>query len=1114
MSIGQQISHTSGPNESEEDGPSEMTLVMYSVFMAVSSVIFGGLSLWHASEDDISITGSSTIDIFLSRFVKIAKNARRLTIFCIGLITEIDPQTLVWLASMLCLVVLLAFATNPSDDSFRSFLTDLALREHLHHFRQDAIDSSNKSLSNGEESNDIQALAQKEVDRSLPHAHPFTNRISVSLRTPAYERRDYGLLSTITVSEQDHEGMIQSRRFIGIFGKWWIGGVMQHRLPRSTSEKAKEYAWGVLNMQSRNLSQQQDDEESSRSPNASINARLDDSAPSDHNVEKASTGRRRKHGNKAKSSHSPLQATITKDASTSYDSKMAEDLITGEVTMPSSPTLNGELELSKGDGERKHSIVDASQAEAIAEAQAQLDQVRIASESARQLLQSQLDEMRTRKKDEDATRLDVKGRMKTLDEHKRQAEGTRREAERRLKAAKGLKELLENKIQAKSDEIIVLRKRETANQNKAEESERRKAEKVDDLHRKIETKKEEEASVDNELDVLNERLEKIQQQLLEEEGNLQAAREIASETANHYDYASNPSQIYAGPEFYGPQQPLTSYAQQYDQLGQTHMQGQGPLDAGQNAAYYDLMMQQGNPNNLNETTMHEPIQWNGNTHNHSIGPIAPQARSLAHMAAMMDDETESGLLDDVFDPTILASGQHHQEDSLANARFSPFSYDSNNITSGGVPMSSIDSISRSRMSSITPVSPFSSDLLPSNLFQNADEDEKHIGILPGTRSERIEAALNRFGLDNSDTSDVEIVQDENVEKEEKSSGLGRKRSSSSGGRSWWGGRQRSKERVLGDGIAPMSELKTTDSNIEGGKKDEMPTAEAASLRSENSEGSSTGKRRSLSIFPKLSLNPGAKSFRGSLRRNPSQQQDRISADEDDRISTPKDERLFQQTWNSSLSHLPNTKQDFDSVKRAFESDRPVRLSSEIPNRSSHDWDPRPSAAIGARWPSQLADSIHDPMRTNSDSLAHVLRHSQKRQQFGNVGAIENPIGSARSSGVGLRPGPTDWLDDMILPLERKTSHGSQFSTQSGNAMSSVRIAPATNKQSRFALWRNSSYSKDQTNDPNQVQDNSLLVSNDQDLTSTNPSGTNQTQDKPKRASFLWSRKNENSSINE
>lgn len=1108
MSIEQQIPASSDQNDSQEEGPSEMTLMMYSLFMAASSVIFGGLSLWHASEDDIPITKSSIIDIFLARFVKIAKNARRLASFCISLMIDIDPQTFVWLASMLCLIVLLAFATNPSDDSFRSFLTDLALREHLHHFRQEAIDSSNQSISPSDDSNGIQSLAKKEAERSLPHVQSFTNRVSVSLRTPTYHRQDFGLMSTVIVSEQDHFGTIQTRRFIGIFGKWWIGRVMQ-------SGAAKEPAWGILNIQARNISQQQDEEDASRSPNTSINSRHEDPITIEPNAEKAALGRRRKHGNKAKSSHSPLQATMTKDASTSYDSKIAEETLAGDSTMPSSPTLNGEMELGKVDGERKQTPVDASQAEAIAEAQAQLDQVRIASESARQLLQTQLDEMRTRKKDEDATRLDVKGRMKTLDEHKRQAEGTRREAEKRLKAAKGLKELLENKIQAKSEEIVVLRKREATNQKKAEESGKRKAEKIADLNLQINKKKEEEASIDSELDALNKKLEKIQQQLQEEEGNLQAAREMASERANHHDFAPHQSHMYAASEFYGPQQPLHAYGHQYDQYGQTNLPIHGPLDAGQSTAYYDLMLQQGNPMHQNEI-VRDPAQWNSNAQDLPVGPIAPQARSFAHMAAMMDNDADLGGLDDAFDPTILASGpHHHEEESLENARFSPFSYDSNRNTSAGVPMAKVDSLSRSRMSSITPISPFSSDLLPSNLFQNTDEDEKHLGLLPGTRSERIEAALNRFGLDNSDTSDVEIVQDESVEKDDKSA-LGRKRSSSSGGRSWWGGRQRSKERALGDALAPMSEVISVDSAGEGAKKDDIPTAEAASLRSETSEGSSAGKRRSLSIFPKLSLNPGAKSFRGSLRRNPNQQQDREGVEIDDKasVSTPKDEKMNQDTWNSSLGPFAKPQQDFDSVKRAFESDRPARLSSEISNRTSHDWDARSNAAIGARWPSQLADSIHDPMRTNSDSLTHVLRDSQKRQQFRNGIGSENPIGSARSSGVGLRPGPTDWLDDMILPLERQTSRGSQFSTHSGNALSAVRIAPATNKQSRFALWRNSSYSKDQASDQEQNQESSSPVANIQDPTSTNLIGTSQAQEKPKRASFLWSRKNDANSINE
>lgn len=48
-------------------------------------------------------------------------------------------------------------------------------------------------------------------------------------------------------------------------------------------------------------------------------------------------------------------------------------------------------------------------------------------------LQTSVDELRRKKKDDDADRADLKTKMRGLEENKRQAEGARREAEKKLK---------------------------------------------------------------------------------------------------------------------------------------------------------------------------------------------------------------------------------------------------------------------------------------------------------------------------------------------------------------------------------------------------------------------------------------------------------------------------------------------------------------------------------------------------------------------------------------------------------------------------------------------------------------------------------------------------------
>lgn len=1054
MSLNEHVSRAL-QSDADDEGPSEVTLVMYSLFMAASSLIFGGLSLWHARDGGPSLTGLSTIDAFLIRTARLFSNARRLGSVLFSLMMDLSPQTMVWLASMLSLLVLLAFATNPSETSFRSYLTDLALHQHLHHFRQDAIDASDRRLSSMS-SDELQGLTRREADRPSTQGHSFATRISVSLRTPAYSRNDYGLITTVVVSEQRHDGSLQSRRYVGAFGKWWTGGVVCERRhgmadsQKTSSSNFVQNPWGVSEMQAMDPASLREEQTVSTARQKST----DDTLVSVSQTEKTTIGRRKKHGNKARHTHSPL-LSMSKDASTSYDSKGGEDSFTGERTSPNSPILNSDASLTVPAERAQYSAphmpqnTESAHFEGVLEAQSQLNQVRMASEAARKNLQTQLDELRARKKDEDAARLDLKVRMKTLDEHKRQAEGMKREAEKRLKAANGLKELLENRTAAKAQEIDDLRKKEAVTQEKAEASVSSKAKRLAELWQKIGEQKEEEASVERDIAALEEKIEAMQDRLLEEQGNLQAAREMAAERHVYNDTAP-PSQ--SGSELYLPRRGV-SYSSSTDQAPDQF--------AAPRRDYFDH-------NAPFPSQQPHVAPWaNGFTN----APVAPQARPLAHVAAMLGEDVEHEGADDAFDPTVLVPMQQ----SIGGTRFSPFSFDGSNMLS-----SDVEALSRSRMSSVTPISPFSSDLLPSNLFQNADEDERHAGILPGSRSERVEAALNRFGLDTSDTSDIEMTQDDDGEDaSERQEHVQDK--VMSGGRTWWGGRTRSKERSTGS-MAPLSDLNSMHESQSNG---------------DDSEVAGVGKRRSLSIFPKLSLNPGAKSFRGSIRRNaaPGTQADqsisavpaRMSVDEP-YPSRQKEDLITRQAWNASSGHLPSSQHDYETLRRAFEADNSARPDAV---RSDENWGTVGSGRnSGMGWPTHLDGAS---MRSSSDSVAQVSR--------AHTDSIFN----------GARRQPIDWLDDMIMPLERTTSRGSQYSTQSG---ANPRDGPGTSKGSRFALWRNASshdYSVEKSRDD--VENSNAIAEDVRASEMDNGTPTLETAaSKPKRTSFLWSRKTDSNAI--
>lgn len=611
-------------------------------------------------------------------------------------------------------------------------------------------------------------------------------------------------------------------------------------------------------------------------------------------------------------------------------------------------------------------------AEAILEAQQQLEQIQAASEASRTSLQNQLDELRQRKRDEDSARLDVKNRMKTLDEHKRQAEASKREAERLLKLAKGAQKMSQDRLASKDREIQHLYDRLTNLNAKVETNAKRKKEQIHFLEEEIVKEKREEVQAAEELHQAKTKLDRLQQLLLEEEGNLQAAREMAAERLVHEEHSHQVREEgNAGVTFFNP---LTS---------------QQPFVA-PNMTHYD--------GSFDDSVGSDPLSSAWHTSSEDTTYSAPHARVPIPLAGLGTDLGGSG---DAFAATLP------RRQSLTKMRFSPFSFDGSNGTNW-MPANSL-----TRQNSTTPIS---SDLLPSNLFQNADEDEPHDGILPGSRSEQVEAALNLFGLNTSDTEsgyDEDRVEGNGVEEDQtaqEESHTPAKRS-----RTWWGGKQRSRPSdIPSDMNSEVSQESTTDDN---GSMERL------------------GKRRSLSIFPRMSLNPGAKSFLGSQKRAQDSRSGRASLDA---LGTASDEgSVMKNAWSSSVGHLPATVNDYESVKRAFEGDHP-------PDTKGYDADW--NQLEGRGWPtvprgshSQLSVPRHPTLRSVSDTQAQMQ--------------------SAKSRGS-----TSEWLDDMIMPLDRTSSRGSSTG-------SAVGITTRSSKPSRFALFSHSADSGSHDTDAVQTNTN-------------------------------------------
>ena len=105
-----------------------------------------------------------------------------------------------------------------------------------------------------------------------------------------------------------------------------------------------------------------------------------------------------------------------------------------------------------------HRALAASQA-STADLLAQLSQSSAASVASQASLQQTIEELRSRKAQEDADRLEVKARTKTLEESKRQAEAAKREADKKCKHAESLRDAVLTRIAELTREMEGARER-------------------------------------------------------------------------------------------------------------------------------------------------------------------------------------------------------------------------------------------------------------------------------------------------------------------------------------------------------------------------------------------------------------------------------------------------------------------------------------------------------------------------------------------------------------------------------------------------------------------------------------------------------------------------------
>ncbi|KAG6830804.1 hypothetical protein H0H92_014653 [Tricholoma furcatifolium] len=389
-----------------------------------------------------------------------------------------DPTSLFCLLVFFIVIFVLAYLTNPSENSFRAYLTEQSFRQHLSRLDVTSDDDHKRPVTPNRRTS--YPAAHTPFDNSS--TFHFANKASVSLRTPKHVFHSFGIFTIAAMvplakstCPRDRENMIISDSwYIGAFGRWWRGGVIEAWYHDVIARTKDEESWssGILSM--KNLDRLS---EYNGLPFSTKNL-------PPHLLSRGSPPRLR---NRERPSHRP--AILPARSSTPPPLPKSASL----------PLHTARLPTSASDGQARHSqpavpihtcapsdqvrlgspLIKRSpstlfdQSPSIAEVLRQISHSRVAISDLRtQLsdcqscasqshggLQAELESFRERKRQDDASKLEIKSRTKSLDDSKRATESQKRDAEKKLKAAQTARDKATQRIDHLDQEIGKLRQR-------------------------------------------------------------------------------------------------------------------------------------------------------------------------------------------------------------------------------------------------------------------------------------------------------------------------------------------------------------------------------------------------------------------------------------------------------------------------------------------------------------------------------------------------------------------------------------------------------------------------------------------------------------------------------
>ena len=152
-----------------------------------------------------------------------------------------------------------AYLTNPSENSFRAYLTEQSFRHHLNRLddNSDDLQSFRNSPYPGCPSKRQNLIVPSHffIDSSPFY---FANRASICLRTPKHVFHSFAIFTIAAMiphskscdGENQDAWMISDAWYIGAFGKWWRGGAFEawYQDVIAGSKDKDDWTSGILSM--------------------------------------------------------------------------------------------------------------------------------------------------------------------------------------------------------------------------------------------------------------------------------------------------------------------------------------------------------------------------------------------------------------------------------------------------------------------------------------------------------------------------------------------------------------------------------------------------------------------------------------------------------------------------------------------------------------------------------------------------------------------------------------------------------------------------------------------------------------------------------------------------